>query len=235
MYGYIYKTTNKITLDQYIGQHKSEILDENYIGSGSIMKKAIKKYGKENFTIEIIEWCETKEQLNEREIYWIAYYDATNKDNFYNIALGGECGSGAQLKGRKRPNITKALKGRVLSEETKQRISEAKKGIIRSKDAIMKQSITGKGGTSKKHYSAVEDYIPTRDDYIFDFNHREKLSKSHIGNRNKPATPVKCIETDEIFRTMHEAAESVKRSPSNIYMAIKNSSISAGYHWAYVD
>lgn len=93
MYGYIYKITNLINNKQYIGQHASEIFDNKYFGSGKLLIKAIKKYGKENFKVDIIEWCNSQEQLDKQEIYWISYYDAVNSDNFYNLAIGGSCGN----------------------------------------------------------------------------------------------------------------------------------------------
>jgi hypothetical protein len=54
----IYKTTNLINNKIYIGQSKYNNCD--YLGSGSLLKKAIKKYGKQNFKKEIIEYCHTK-------------------------------------------------------------------------------------------------------------------------------------------------------------------------------
>ena len=48
----------------------------------------MRKYGIENFTFEIIEEC-SQEQLNEREIYWISYYDSFNKEKGYNMTPGG--------------------------------------------------------------------------------------------------------------------------------------------------
>lgn len=92
MFGYIYITTNKINGKQYIGKKQSSTFDCNYFGSGSRLVEALKKYGKQNFSTEIIEWCETKEQLNEREKYWIAKYNAVENESFYNIAHGGDGG-----------------------------------------------------------------------------------------------------------------------------------------------
>ena len=94
MYGFIYITTNNINGKKYIGQKKYDACGnwKYYLGSGIILTKSIKKYGKENFSKEIIEECETKEQLNEREKYWISYYNAVDSDDFYNIAFGGDGG-----------------------------------------------------------------------------------------------------------------------------------------------
>lgn len=89
MYGYIYKTTNLINNKIYIGQHKGCIFDPYYYGSGSWFIKAVKKYGKENFKCEILEECSTLEILNEREIYWIEFYQSRNPSTGYNLAKGG--------------------------------------------------------------------------------------------------------------------------------------------------
>lgn len=90
-YGYIYKTTNLINDKIYIGQHKSQVFEgTKYLGSGKSLNKAICKYGKENFKVELLEWCETKEQLNEREIYWISFFNSREPTMGYNITIGGE-------------------------------------------------------------------------------------------------------------------------------------------------
>lgn len=85
---YIYITTNLINGKQYIGQHHGE-LNDSYLGSGSVLKKAIQLYGKENFKKEIIEICDNFEELNISEKKWIKYYNAVEDDHFYNIAEGG--------------------------------------------------------------------------------------------------------------------------------------------------
>ena len=58
----IYKTTNLINSKIYVGQDSKN--NYNYLGSGIIIKKAIKKYGKENFKKEIIEYCNDKQKLD---------------------------------------------------------------------------------------------------------------------------------------------------------------------------
>lgn len=85
----IYKTTNKINGKFYVGQQVGS--DEKYIGSGKLIKYAIEKYGKENFTKEILEECATRDEMNEREIYWI---DKLNPP--YNIHPGGYGGYNEQ-------------------------------------------------------------------------------------------------------------------------------------------
>lgn len=70
MFGYIYKTTNLVNGKQYIGKHKATKFEpDKYIGSGTLLLRAIKKYGKHNFSCELLECCDTLEQLNDRERY----------------------------------------------------------------------------------------------------------------------------------------------------------------------
>ena len=84
MYGFIYITTNHVNGRQYIGQKKYDKSGKwkKYLGSGIVLKRAIEKYGESNFAKEIIEECETKEALDDREKYWIDYYNAVNSDDF---------------------------------------------------------------------------------------------------------------------------------------------------------
>lgn len=90
MYGYVYKTTNLINGKCYIGQHQASKFEFNrYIGSGTYLKKAIKKYGKENFRCELLETCDSQNELDDCEEKWISFYNAVESKSFYNIDAGG--------------------------------------------------------------------------------------------------------------------------------------------------
>lgn len=98
MYGYIYKITNKINGKIYIGQHSKsdgslEEMDESYWGSGIKIINAIKKYGKEAFTREILYWCDSLEELNNKEKYYITTLNCLDDNLGYNIAEGGSAGN----------------------------------------------------------------------------------------------------------------------------------------------
>jgi hypothetical protein len=86
---YIYKIINKINGKWYIGKHNGS--DPNYLGSGKILKTAIKKYGKENFEKIILEEV-IHEDINLREQYWISKTNAVENPMSYNLASGGEGG-----------------------------------------------------------------------------------------------------------------------------------------------
>jgi group I intron endonuclease len=86
----VYKTTNLINGKFYIGQDLNN--NPNYLGSGLMLNNAIKKYGKENFKKEIIEVCNSKDELNEREKFWIKELNSQDREIGYNIADGGTGG-----------------------------------------------------------------------------------------------------------------------------------------------
>ena len=87
----IYCTTNLINGKKYIGLDKRNC--SSYLGSGIHLKRAIRKYGKENFKKQILEHCNSLENLIEAEKYWIDYFGAVKSDQFYNIASGGDGGN----------------------------------------------------------------------------------------------------------------------------------------------
>lgn len=111
MFGYIYITTNSVNGKKYIGQKKSDkFLGESYLGSGKILRKAINKYGIENFKVELIEEViGDKNSLNEREMFWISYYNAVESDMFYNIHPDGSGGATYGHLGHKVSDENKAF------------------------------------------------------------------------------------------------------------------------------
>ena len=93
----IYKIENKINNKVYIGQsiniqkrwsdHKSRYLDPNDHSYNTHLYKSMRKYGIENFDFSIVELC-LAEELNEKERYWIGYYNSFF--NGYNLTFGGD-------------------------------------------------------------------------------------------------------------------------------------------------
>jgi len=112
----IYKTTNLINGKIYVGQDSKN--NPRYLGSGVWLNRAIEKYGKENFKKEVIDLAESKEELNEKEKYWIKFYNC--KVPFgYNLTDGGESPAGYIFTEVQRQNLSKAKKGKLSGREGK--------------------------------------------------------------------------------------------------------------------
>jgi group I intron endonuclease len=143
----IYKTTNIINGKQYIGKDKNN--DPYYMGSGSDLKKAIKKYGRSVFTKEIIEHCNSIDHLIERETYWLNYYDVENNPSFYNKTNKPFGNSGLSEKTKKK--IKQKLKKRKWNPEWGVLSGKARQGIKHKSHVSGKEHGNYNKPKSKKH------------------------------------------------------------------------------------
>lgn len=104
---YIYKTTCKVNGKIYIGQCKKTLTkSKNYLGSGVLIRKAVDKYGKNNFIKEILFETNYLEELNLKEVEFISLFKSYEHSIGYNIALGGGGTLGVSYKN---PNAAKYL------------------------------------------------------------------------------------------------------------------------------
>jgi hypothetical protein len=161
-YHYIYKTTNKLNGKYYIGMHSTNNLNDDYIGSGTLLKRSLNKYGKENYNMEILYFFNTREELQSKEKEIITLQEIAKKECM-NLKIGGIGGFPPNAKVafkeklkdpeyradfiKKSKCIEKLKKireegkivkntflGKKHSEETKQKMSEIKKGKNKGKD-----------------------------------------------------------------------------------------------------
>jgi group I intron endonuclease len=84
----IYKTINLVNGKIYIGKDSKN--NKYYLGGGKLIKLAIKKYGRKNFKKEILEFCNSIDELNKKEKYWVDLLNSRDKKIGYNILVGGE-------------------------------------------------------------------------------------------------------------------------------------------------
>ena len=89
MYYYFYKITNIINNKFYYGVHKTNNIDDGYMGSGVLLHQAYKKYGIENFTKEILKYFDNMQDMFNYEAEIVNEEMILNK-NCYNVQLGGQ-------------------------------------------------------------------------------------------------------------------------------------------------
>jgi group I intron endonuclease len=171
----IYKITNLINTKVYIGQTirtlSSRWWDHCKPSSRSVISKAIRKYGKENFTYEVIDCANCLDELNDKEIHWISVYDSRNAEKGYNIAFGGENRIMTEVikiklsesnKGKKKPPISdehrrklsEAAKKRKISPETREKIRQSHIGLKPSDETRKKLSLAKKGKKRDKNINS---------------------------------------------------------------------------------
>lgn len=144
MFGYIYKTTNLINGKIYIGKCQGKF-NENYKGSGKILKRSINKYGVENFKTELICKCYSLDELNKMEKTFIKQYKEEYKENCYNIASGGDGGNVYLYNDKEKQKFIEKMqvinKQRCNTNEFKTKASINMKNRYKNKDEREKQSI----------------------------------------------------------------------------------------------
>lgn len=130
---YIYLITNKLNGKTYVGQHKVETLKkDSYFGSGIYLKRAIDKYGQENFEKTVLKYCETREQADFLEKKYISFYRLGGFAE-YNIADGGEGGKTWDQHGVPKSEIQKINQSRTMKEKYRNGLLQAPyKGETRS-------------------------------------------------------------------------------------------------------
>lgn len=158
----LYKITNLVNGKMYIGQHVTSNLDDGYMGSGKLIKRAINKYGVENFRKEWLGFYEDADELDYMERVFVDETWVSRSDT-YNLSIGGysgKWGKPSPLKGRHisdehKAKISRAFKGekhfnfgKHLDDQLKEKISRAHKGK-RLSDEARKSISMGHIGTHK--------------------------------------------------------------------------------------
>jgi group I intron endonuclease len=147
----VYLITNKKNNKQYVGQTVQKLKqrwDKHNVGSGCpVMSRALHKYGRENFVIEQLHACESKEEMDFVETFYIALL-GTKTPSGYNLTDGGEGALGFKMPESAKEKLRKKATGRLVSEETRRKMSEARKGFVFSEESKRKLSLSKMGNKS---------------------------------------------------------------------------------------
>lgn len=201
----VYITTNLINKKQYVGSHKTNNIDDNYLGSGKIIVKSIKKYGKENFKRKILKECETIEEARKLEETYIKQYNTLNP-NGYNISPNGGIMLFTGHSTMSKQKISRSLKGStyeniygIKADKMKEKRSKERKGLKFSNKWRKNLSLSHKGQIvseeTRKKISKVHKGKFVSNEIC------EKISKSKIGNKqihNSLTSQNKFVKSSEL-------------------------------------
>ena len=185
-----------------------------------LMAKAILKYGWDNIKHEVLFEGLTKEEAEAKEIELIAFYRSNQPDYGYNMESGG--------------HVTSCMKGKKLSEETKKKLSEAHTGKKLSEETKKKMSEFNKGKVlSEEHKKKISEANKGKK---FSEEHKKKLSEAKLGGKPNRVSPVICIETGVIYKSIEEAHIQTGACKSSISNVCRGKGKTAGgYHWKYYE
>ena len=221
LYGFIYVTTNLVNGKMYVGQKKMRVDWKTYLGSGHAFKKAVKKYGRENFERKIIDIAFNADELNYLERMYTKMFDVMNKREWYNICYGGRQGASEY---HKKPLKLFDINGNLIQRYDS--LSAATKDTGESRDVI-RNSCNGKTVmTQQKHIWRWEED---------DFN------KYPTGRtKDKRSQKIKCYSFNGDFIEMYDSFHEAERLTGVLRAGIKLCcdgihSTSGGYVWRYVD
>lgn len=206
----IYYITNLINGKQYVGQTTQTLKvrfaehcrkDKGYIGH------AIQKYGKENFSIELLDTAQNINELNEKEIYWIARLN-TIAPQGYNLCYGGgvTIGYTHKLQSRRLMSVTKK-RNKVMQGENNHFYGKHHTDESRAK-------MSSKWQTGER---------------VMTEEHKEKMRKAHFTRK------VRNVTTGEEFDSVKQASEKYNLKDTHITRVCKGKRKSTGgYKWEYV-
>ena len=222
----IYLRTNLVNGKQYVGQandfkqreYEWSCLKHKY--AGALINNARKKYGIENWKVEILRECDTQEELNQWEVYYIGEL-GTKRPNGYNLTDGGEGCSGYRCTEEHRLKNSLAKTGsnhpnwgKHLSAETRKKISEANKGRT--------SPLKGRPRTAEIRKKISEAKKGTRTSLGMTGHHhsneaRKKMSEARKGKPSNAAKKVYQYLNGELV---------------GVYSSVIEAAIANGYHYS---
>jgi group I intron endonuclease len=187
--GIIYMASNIMNGKVYIGKTIASLdtrkwQHEHKRSNCTYFKRAIEKHGKDSFRWEIIDSGKSIEQLNQLENWWIEYMKSANPANGYNLMTGGQ---GSTQSENTKNKISKALKGIPKSIEARKNISKAVTEVHRKRRELL--GIDCK----EKNIRVHRERVPISEET------RKKMSLSHIGQSRKMSDETR--RKLSIFRT----------------------------------
>lgn len=204
----IYKATNLVNGKVYIGQTvqplKNRMGEHLRVKKKTYFEKALIKYGVHNFCVTIIDKAESVNELNQKEIFWIKFYNAFGR-NGYNMCEGGG-------------NTT----GYHHTETTKEIMSKKKIGLYNGKDNPFYGKKHSKESSQKMSESRKGRYI--------DDEWRKHISES--SKQKRKVRNIETAEVFNSIKEAADKYNIVPTHITRVCRGRRNTT--GGYHWEYI-
>lgn len=228
VYKHVNKTNGKVYIGITSGSPKKRWGNGRGYHGSAHFKAAIEKYGWDNFEHLIIQEGLTKTEACNLEQKLIADLDARNPEKGYNLSSGGESGALGVVqkeedKQKRRQSCIKTWSDPELRAEQSRRL----KGKKKSDDAKahMRESAKRREAPSEEQKARISD---TLKEYYSDPENRKKMSDA------VPKNAVRCVDTNQVYSSSHEAARQTGVYQGNIYACCMGKRRKAGgLHWEF--
>jgi len=169
-YNIVYKTTNRIDGKYYVGCHQTDTIDDGYLGSGKLLSRAIKKYGVENFSREILHIFDNKEEMFSAEEA-IVNESLVRDEMSYNLKIGGSGGN---------PGLVGAFTGMKHSIAVREHLSRIARQQVTTVQKILKLKANNwarRDPEAQRNHARLAGSTPKSAE------HRQKIADSLRGKR----------------------------------------------------
>lgn len=246
---FIYMTTNLINGKRYIGKHFG-YENDSYLGSGTLIQKAIKKYGKDNFERKILCFSKDNQENNLNEQLYIKKFNAVKDEQFYNISEGGDGGDifhtlpqekQEEIRIKASLNSTgdkNGMYGKKHTKETIEKLKKIDKSYTKTPEFRKKMSEVTSGSKNgmygRKHTEESKRKMSESSkgknmgakNGMYGKTGDKALNGKYIGMYN---------ENDELIRIFHSKKGALEflgmKGHTQLDNAIKNHTIYKGYYW----
>jgi group I intron endonuclease len=173
---YVYIITNLLNNHQYVGDRSVYNVDQDeYFGSGTLLKRKIKEYGRENFKKEILEFFKTRDEASIAQEKYIRLFKTHVSQGGYNLTWNGTF-----ISEERNGKISRKLRNRIVSEETKMKL----RGHFVSEETRKKQSEKAKLRIGSKNSMFGKERT---------IESKNKISESNISWHQTHDNPMKGI------------------------------------------
>lgn len=212
----IYLVTNLLNSKKYVGITKFSIEERflQHTKRGFLLTEAIKKYGKQKFSVELVEKVESPEKAYKLEQYYIEKYN-TKSPNGYNLTNGGDGIFGWEVTEKYRQECSTKVKqlhkekkvgmyGKIHTEETKKKMSESSKG--KPKPWLIGRKVSEETKEKIRQVNLGKTHSEET---------KKKISENHhdVSGKNNPMHGKK-----HSFETIEKLKETAKNRPKRIWI-----------------